>query len=85
MKIKEKTLVEKKSESKWKEDVDTAIEEVISRFARTEEARSSQIDLIANIITEEPAAVTSIQVATKQTPTKSLVTAPRVSNKLKEA
>lgn len=41
MKIKEKTLVEKKSESKWKEDVDAAIEEAISRVTRTEEAKSS--------------------------------------------
>lgn len=85
MKIKEKTLVEKKSESKWKEDVDAAIEEAINRVTRTEEAKSSQIDLIANIITEEPAAATPVQAATKQTPTKSLITAPRVSSKLKEA
>ena len=65
--------------------LDTAIEEAISKVARTEEARSSQIDLIANIITEEPAVTTPVQAATKQTPTKSLVTAPRVSSKLKEA
>lgn len=38
--------------------MDPAIEKVISRVARTEEARSSLKDLIASITTEEPAAAT---------------------------
>lgn len=35
---KEKILVKKESELKWEDDVDAAIEEVISKVARTEEA-----------------------------------------------
>lgn len=50
-KEKEKILVKKESELKWEEDVDAAIEEVISKVARTEEAvweTSLQVSLLRN-------------------------------------
>lgn len=53
-KREEKILEEEKSESEWEEDVDTAIEQAISRVVRIKEVRSSLIDLIASITTVEP-------------------------------
>ena len=82
---KEKILVEEESKSEWEEDADAVIEEYISKVAQIKEARSDLRDLIANIIAEEPAAITPAQAATQQTPTKYLVTTPRVSTKCKEA
>ena len=82
---KKKILVEEESESEWEKDVDAVIEEDISKVTQTKEARSDLRDLIANIISEEPAATTPTQAATQQTPTKSLVTTPMVSSKCKEA
>lgn len=85
MQRKREILGKKLSESEWEEDVETAIEEVISKTARTEEARSSLRDLIASITVEEPAVAKHVQVATQQTLTKFPVTAPWVSSKRKGA
>lgn len=50
--------------------MDAAVEQPISKVAKTEEARSSLRDLIASITAEESAAVKPIEAATQQTPTK---------------
>ena len=85
MQRKREILGKEESESKWEEDVQTAIEEVISKTARTKEARSSLRDLIASITIEEPAVAKHVQAATQQTLTKFPVTAPWVSSKRKGA
>lgn len=82
---KEKILEEEESELEWEEDVDTTIKQTISKVAKTDEARSNLRDLIASITVKEPTAAKPAPATTQQTPTKSSVTAPNVSNKCKGA
>lgn len=78
-------MIDEESETEEEEDVDAALEEAISRAARTKEVERSLRKIIASITVEQPAATTPLLAATKQTLTKSLVPTPRTSNKRKKA
>lgn len=52
-------------------DVDVAIKEAINRATRTEKAKKSLREIIANIIAEQPTTTTLTPAAGKETPTKS--------------
>lgn len=78
-------FIDEESETDEEKDVDAALEEAISRAARTKEAGRSLRELIASITVEQLATTTPSPAATKQTLTKSLVPTPRASNKRKGA
>ena len=85
-KDKEKNLIEVEEIAlEWEEDVDVAIEEAINKVTRTEKTKRSLKEVIVSITAEQPTTTTPTLVTAKTTPTKSLISSRKASNKRKAA